>query len=103
MTPGHAFVPSGRFPPGCTIAAATGNATSDGSPMLMSTSDDPFAELYRVTITGPAGQLVVEVDTAAAVVAVAELPGQAGDNIVVAVATIGPLARSREAFASLTI
>jgi hypothetical protein len=53
MTPGNAFATADRFPPGCTIAAATGNATNDGTPMLMSTSDDPFATRTRLVVEQP--------------------------------------------------
>jgi hypothetical protein len=45
--------PATRFPPGCTIAAATGNATRDGVPLLMSTSDDPFATRTRLVVEQP--------------------------------------------------
>jgi hypothetical protein len=43
------------FPPGCTIAAATGAATSDSAPLLMSTSDDPFATRTRLLVAQPPG------------------------------------------------
>jgi hypothetical protein len=42
-----------QIPPGCTIAAATGGATSDGSPLLMSTSDDPFTTRTRLVVEQP--------------------------------------------------
>lgn len=41
--------------PGCTIAAATGAATRDGRPLLMSTSDDPFETRTRLVVEAPAG------------------------------------------------
>jgi hypothetical protein len=38
---------------GCTIAAASGSATRDGMPLLMSTSDDPFATRTRLVVEAP--------------------------------------------------
>jgi hypothetical protein len=43
--------------PGCTIAAATGSATRDGRPLMMSTSDDPFNTRTRLVVEHPAGAL----------------------------------------------
>ncbi len=39
---------------GCTIAAATGVATRDDGPLLMSTSDDPFMTRTRLIVEAPA-------------------------------------------------
>ena len=44
-----------HFAPGCTIAAATGSATTEGSPLIMSTSDDPFATRTRLMVEHPKG------------------------------------------------
>ncbi|HEU5433478.1 MAG TPA: C45 family peptidase [Thermomicrobiales bacterium] len=46
----HALTESIRVVPGCTIAAATGSATADGRPLLMATSDDPFATRTRLVV-----------------------------------------------------
>jgi hypothetical protein len=43
------------FAPGCTIAAATGSAATEGSPLIMSTSDDPFATRTRLMVEHPKG------------------------------------------------
>jgi hypothetical protein len=42
--------------PGCTIAAATGGATADGRPLLMATSDDPFATRTRLVVEDGPGR-----------------------------------------------
>jgi hypothetical protein len=66
-------------------------------------ADDPFPEFYRLTVTGPVGQLVAESGTASASFTVAELPAGAGDSIALAVAMVGPMALSREATATIII
>jgi hypothetical protein len=66
-------------------------------------ADDPFPELYRLTLTGPAGQLIIETDTGNASFSAAELPAFTGQPIALAVAMVGPMALSREAFATLLL
>jgi len=65
--------------------------------------DDPFAELYRVTIEGPSGQVGFEVATPAFSCALAELPAVSGDEIRLTVATVGPRAVSHDISATLMI
>ena len=43
--------------PGCTIAAATGSATTSGDPLVMSNSDDPFQTRTRLVVEQPANGL----------------------------------------------
>ena len=64
---------------------------------------DPFLELYRLTVTGPAGQIVVESNTTGASFSVGQLPTETGQSITVAVAMVGPMALSHEARATLTL
>jgi hypothetical protein len=66
-------------------------------------ADDPFAERYRLTVTGPAGELITETETAAASFDVAELPAGAGHEITFAVATVGPVALSHPASVSFIL
>jgi hypothetical protein len=66
-------------------------------------ADDLFPELYRLTVTGPTGQIVAESGTSSASFTVAELPASAGDSIALAVAMVGPMAQSREATATIII
>jgi hypothetical protein len=66
-------------------------------------ADDPFPQRYRINATGPAGQLVTEVGETSANLNVADLPGQAGQQIMLAVSTVGPLALSRAAVATIIL
>lgn len=65
--------------------------------------NDPFAELYRVTIEGPHGQVVYEVEEPTLICASANLPAVSGDAIRVTVATVGPRAVSHGVSATLTL
>lgn len=64
---------------------------------------DPFAELYRVTISGPAGSIQIETDVPKLLCAAAELPAESGQLIRLAVVTVGPKAVSHEASATFII
>lgn len=64
---------------------------------------DPFPELYRLTVTGPSGELVIETSASNASFSEAELPAPMGQSITLAVAMIGPIALSREASESLIL
>lgn len=66
-------------------------------------AEDPFPEHYRLTITGPAGQVVIESATTSASISVAELPAQRGQQINLSIAMVGPTALSREASATITL
>ncbi|MCF2514583.1 hypothetical protein LVY65_05825 [Sphingomonas sp. G124] len=66
-------------------------------------ADDPFAELYRLTIAGPAGQVLVECATSTASVSLSELPAVPGQMVTLSVATVGPMAPSHVAFATFMI
>ena len=66
-------------------------------------AEDPFLELYRIIVTGPAGELVDESTTPGASFNIAELPATAGQSIEVAVAMIGPAALSRPATAAIIL
>ena len=76
-----------------------GWAWSDG----VGVADDPFPELYRVTVTGPAGQLVAEVAEARTSFGATELPAGPGETIAVGVAMVGSMAMSRETTATFVI
>ena len=65
--------------------------------------DDPFAELYRVTIEGPAGTMVIETGVPKLLRAQTELPAVSGQSIRLAVVTVGPRAVSHEISATLII
>jgi hypothetical protein len=65
--------------------------------------DDPFAELYRVTIEGPQGQMSFEVTTPAFNCALADLPAVSGGTIRLTVAMVGPLAISHGCTATTII
>jgi hypothetical protein len=64
---------------------------------------DPFPELYRLTVAGPSGELVIETSASNASVSEAELPASIGQSVTLAVAMIGPIALSREASESLIL
>jgi hypothetical protein len=66
-------------------------------------ADDPFAELYRLTIAGPAGQMTVECATSSASVSLAELPAGPGQMVTLSVATVGPMVPSRAASTTFMI
>jgi hypothetical protein len=74
-----------------------GWAWSDG------VAEDPFPELYRLTVTGPAGQVVVESATTNASIDAAELPAQPGQQIGLSVAMVGPTALSRGTSATIIL
>jgi hypothetical protein len=56
---------------------------------------DSFAERYRVTVDGPAGQLALETETPFAIVDAGSLPAQAGQVVEIAVRMVGPMSTSR--------
>ena len=58
-------------------------------------TDDPFTELYRLTIAGPSGEVVVECATATASFTIGELPAEPGQAITVSVVAVGPMGVSR--------
>lgn len=60
-------------------------------------ADDPFAELYRLTIAGPAGQVAAETATTNMSFNINELPAQSGQTVRLGVVTVGSMAPSREA------
>lgn len=55
---------------------------------------DSFTERYRVTASGPAGQLELETETPATIVDVGALPAEAGQTVEIEVRMIGPMATS---------
>lgn len=65
--------------------------------------DDPFAELYRVSIEGPAGQVAFETGTPSFSRELADLPASSGEAILLTIATVGPRAISHGISATLTI
>lgn len=64
---------------------------------------DGFAERYRLTIDGPGGQYVIECVERSTSIANAALPASAGQQIIIAVRSLGPFAPSRPARATLII
>ena len=66
-------------------------------------SADPYPELYRLSLTGPGGELTAESGTDSATLPAGELPAGPGEEIVLAVTAVGPAALSRPAFATLRL
>ena len=66
-------------------------------------STDSFPEAYRVTVSGPAGQLVTETDAPLAGFEVTALPAEPGQAVEIEVQMIGPMAMSRPQAISLTL
>ena len=64
---------------------------------------DSFPELYRVTATGPGGEMFVETDARSLVLEPAQIPGEAGQMVSLSVATVGPAALSRPAGTGLIL
>jgi len=64
---------------------------------------DSFPERYRLTVTGPEGQLELECDEPGAIFDSASLPAMAGQMVEIEVRTIGPMALSRPQLTSLTL
>ena len=56
---------------------------------------DPFAEAYRLRVTGPGGELSVETDRAEAILDLASLPAVPGQTIAIEIRTVGATALSR--------
>jgi hypothetical protein len=76
-----------------------GWAWSDG----LGVGEDAFPELYRLTLTGPAGQYVGDSATTNVSFSAANLPAAPGELVEFKVATVGPMALSREATATIII
>ena len=53
-----------------------------------------FPELYRLTITGPGGSVSIEPASPEVMLAPSEIRAQAGQAVILPVATVGPLALS---------
>ena len=64
---------------------------------------DPFAELYRVNIEGPAGQRILETQTPGLECPLGDLPADAGQTVRLTVVTVGPKAVSHGVSAILTL
>ena len=65
--------------------------------------EDPFAELYRVTVEGPLGTLSMESAAPTLTLALPDVPAGPGDAIELTVATVGPKAISHGISATLTL
>jgi hypothetical protein len=65
--------------------------------------DDGFPELYRLAVTGPGGAIQVDIAAPSANWTLAELPAGPGQEIELSIVTVGPLAISRPATASLIL
>ena len=65
--------------------------------------EDPFAELYRVTIEGPVGQVIVETAASGLFRDWTDLPAAGGETVLVTVSTVGPRAVSHGISATLTL
>jgi hypothetical protein len=76
-----------------------GWAWADG----LGVGDDPFPELYRVTLIGSAGQLSLDSATASAAFDIVELPAEPGEPIDLAVSMVGPAALSHAATAAIIL
>lgn len=64
---------------------------------------DAFPELYRLTVTGPAGETVVETANRSLLLGPSQIPGQAGQTIGLSVRTVGPSALSHSTSTSHTL
>lgn len=76
-----------------------GWAWSDG----VGDANDSFPERYRATLSGPAGELAIETDAPEASFAIATVPAAPGDDVQLAVRTIGPMALSRGTAMNFTL
>jgi hypothetical protein len=65
--------------------------------------EDSFPEVYRLSLAGPGGETIAETATASAIFPIAELSAGPGEEISLAVMTVGPAALSRPAFAIITL
>ncbi len=66
-------------------------------------ADDPFPELYQLTITGPGGQITVDCPTAGVSLAAGQLPAEPSQPITLSVAMAGPMALSRESSVTIIV
>ena len=97
--PSEAIAPGRRRPRAMDPAKPSRWSWIDG----IDVAADPFPELYRLTVTGPAGHIITETGVASTTFDIAELPGQPGQQIELGVAMVGPMASSRAASAILIL
>jgi putative tail protein len=64
---------------------------------------DSFPGLYRVTLAGPSASLSLETSNPDIMLTASQMPAEAGQAVVLSVATVGPLALSHRATLTLTI
>lgn len=64
---------------------------------------DGFAELYRLTVTGPGGSSVVETASSSPLLGPSQIPGAPGQSIGLSVVTVGPAALSRPASTTIIL
>jgi len=66
-------------------------------------AEDPFPELYRLTISGPGGVAVTESTSPSASFDVTELPAGVGEELTLSVSIVGPAALSHPVSATIII
>ena len=66
-------------------------------------ADDAFPERYRLSFTGPGGELLAESPGPSASFEIAELPAGPGEELTLAVAMIGPAALSRPVMTTIIL
>jgi hypothetical protein len=66
-------------------------------------AEDPFPELYLLTVTGPGGHVMIESATTSASFSAAQLPAVPGQQVKLSDAMVGPMALSREASATIIL
>ena len=66
-------------------------------------ASDGFAELYRMTLKGPGGEVVIDTADRSLLVEPSQIPGQAGQSVGISVATVGPAALSHAALVALIL
>ena len=64
---------------------------------------DDFPELYRLTVQGPSGQAVLETTSPLVTLNLPQLPGAIGEPVSFNVVTVGPVALSRPATATIIL
>jgi hypothetical protein len=65
--------------------------------------EDPFPEIYRLTLAGSGGELVTETASTSASFSLSQLPAQAGEALGLAIERVGPMALSHPATTSIIL
>jgi hypothetical protein len=65
--------------------------------------EDPFPEIYRLTLAGSGGQAVSQTSAASASFGIEQVPAQAGQQLSLSIERVGPMALSRPATTSIIL